>query len=614
MSKSSSTPTAGSKPKEQTSSAAQKSARGPQHDTSRETLESIAFAFVLALLFRTFVAEAFVIPTGSMAPTLFGRNKDVVCTACHHKYEVGASDELDDDGYLVRRIENSVCPNCRYQNKIRDLPVFKGDRILVNKFPYQIGEPERWDVIVFRYPEDPQKNYIKRLIGLPGESIRISRGDVYARLDDQGEFQILRKQNPNKQKVLQQLVYDDRHPPVDLLKSGWPERWNPMARKGDESRLNGWVPDEDNWRRDTATRSYTIVPDDSTKWLRYQHLVPNDTDWDATVDRNGGPKDARPQLITDFCGYNSYTGGRGPNVDDDRFWVGDLTLNCTIEITDVKGPESEVLFELVEGVRRYRCQIDVTSGQATLYRNDELADDANAVDIKLASAQTPIRGLGKYTVAFANVDDRLCLWVNSSWFHDGLISFGAGAELTAPANRNPQEADLVPAGIAVRGLGARVGDLLLQRDIYYRAESVPNNDYDGHDQELLESIRIRDSLSNPADYGDFYNRNAREITFRALRADEFFVMGDNSPRSQDSRLWPNRRHAYNRHAVPRQALLGKAFFIYWPHGVPFLNHGKGFAVLNHSVARNIRGEPVVDTYPEYELPFYPQWWRWKRIR
>jgi len=43
----------------------------------RETIESIVIAFVLAFLFRTFEAEAFVIPTGSMAPTLMGRHKDV---------------------------------------------------------------------------------------------------------------------------------------------------------------------------------------------------------------------------------------------------------------------------------------------------------------------------------------------------------------------------------------------------------------------------------------------------------------------------------------------------------------------------------------------------------
>src|SRR5262245_4412839 len=67
----------------------------------RDTLESIVFAFVLAFLFRTFAAEAFVIPTGSMAPTLRGRHKECQCAQCGFDVVVGASDEVDpDSGYL----------------------------------------------------------------------------------------------------------------------------------------------------------------------------------------------------------------------------------------------------------------------------------------------------------------------------------------------------------------------------------------------------------------------------------------------------------------------------------------------------------------------------------
>ena len=51
-------------------------------ESIREIVESVVIAFVLAFLFRTFEAEAFVIPTGSMAPTLMGRHKDVVCDQC----------------------------------------------------------------------------------------------------------------------------------------------------------------------------------------------------------------------------------------------------------------------------------------------------------------------------------------------------------------------------------------------------------------------------------------------------------------------------------------------------------------------------------------------------
>ena len=68
-----------------------------------------------------------------------------------------------------------------------DEPSFKGDRILVMMFPYDLpflpgsGPPERWDVVVFRYPEEPEVSYIKRLVGLPGETIRIYHGDVFVK-------------------------------------------------------------------------------------------------------------------------------------------------------------------------------------------------------------------------------------------------------------------------------------------------------------------------------------------------------------------------------------------------------------------------------------------------
>ena len=69
----------------------------PSAAAIRETVESIVIAFVLAFLFRTFEAEAFVIPTGSMAPTLMGRHKDLVCPRCGCAYRVGSSEEVDEN-------------------------------------------------------------------------------------------------------------------------------------------------------------------------------------------------------------------------------------------------------------------------------------------------------------------------------------------------------------------------------------------------------------------------------------------------------------------------------------------------------------------------------------
>ena len=71
----------------------------------RETVESVIIAFVLAFLFRTFEAEAFVIPTGSMAPTLMGKHKDLECPMCHYRYQVSASDnQTETDEIAPRRL------------------------------------------------------------------------------------------------------------------------------------------------------------------------------------------------------------------------------------------------------------------------------------------------------------------------------------------------------------------------------------------------------------------------------------------------------------------------------------------------------------------------------
>src|SRR6187455_3081173 len=124
----------------------------------RETVESVAMAVILALLFRGYVAEAFVIPTGSMAPTLEGRHKDVECPKCHKWYQTTASVERSQTGQPTgQHVTTTTCPICRYTQTLDlfDKPndhSFSGDRIIVGKFAYDFSEPERWDVIVFKFP------------------------------------------------------------------------------------------------------------------------------------------------------------------------------------------------------------------------------------------------------------------------------------------------------------------------------------------------------------------------------------------------------------------------------------------------------------------------------
>lgn len=585
-----------------------------RQESARETFESIVVAFVLAFLFRTFIAEAFVIPTGSMAPTLFGRHKDVVCPQCKFAYEVGASEELDDEGnQLLRRISKATCPNCRYEAEIKELSVFKGDRILVNKFPYEIADPSRWDVCVFKFPEVPERNYIKRMIGLPGEAIRLSRGDVYARKSGEADFRIQRKDDANKQDSIQIVVYDDQHPPQALLKQGWPERWSGMRSTPEDDSQGGYTPDAALWKIDAAARRYLLEnASEEFTWLRYRHIVPQLFDWKNIDDGKGPAAEPKPQLITDYYGYNSF---RSHEANDDIFWVGDLTVSGRVQVQNPLGPQAAAILELVEGYRQYRCEIDFATGEATLSRSDDL--NPTGPFVTMGQAKTALKGPGEHRFKFANVDDRLVLWI------DGReVSFGDGAIYQPPVLPGPQPADLSPVGVAIRGAKATVSELLIRRDIYYRAEQVANDDRFNHKESkgeeidhLMDRTPLREALNNPREYARIYAEKAGPVEFAPLKDDEFFVMGDNSPRSMDSRLWPNRRGADNRHAVPRHAFVGKAFMIYWPHGIPFLNNGKGYPLIYHSVPKDGNGTPATDNYAANSVPFYPQFGRWLyRIR
>ena len=140
---------------------------------------------------------------------------------------------------------SGICVNCRYQARVDDEPSFKGDRILVMKFPYDMPNlpgsagPTRWDVVVFRYPEEPEVSYIKRLVGLPGETLRIWHGDVFIKPPGGKEFRQARKPLEHQQ-AMQMMVYDDAHRAASLKNRPEWRRWTP-------SKADAWAR-----RRDRA--------------------------------------------------------------------------------------------------------------------------------------------------------------------------------------------------------------------------------------------------------------------------------------------------------------------------------------------------------------------------
>ncbi|HUV25847.1 MAG TPA: signal peptidase I [Anaerolineales bacterium] len=74
---------------------------------------------------------------------------------------------------------NAVSARIRVESVSMQPTLFAGNFVVVNKLSYRFGEPERGDIIVFEYPPDPEQDpYIKRVIGLPGEQVKIADGKV----------------------------------------------------------------------------------------------------------------------------------------------------------------------------------------------------------------------------------------------------------------------------------------------------------------------------------------------------------------------------------------------------------------------------------------------------
>ena len=98
-------------------------------------------------------------------------------------------------------------------------PSYKGDRILVAKFPYRFADPERWDVAVFKFPGKARTNFIKRIVGLPGETIRIEHGDLFVKNGDRDGWHIARK-TLRKARAMMRTVYDNDYVQREIVEIG----------------------------------------------------------------------------------------------------------------------------------------------------------------------------------------------------------------------------------------------------------------------------------------------------------------------------------------------------------------------------------------------------------
>ncbi len=559
-----------------------------------DTVISLVISLAMAFVAKSYVIEAYRIPTGSMAPTLLGAHLrfDGPQTGYDWATDAWQYDNLASGGPRPLPLQGGrypvsgrvvdfddpapadpmtgALPRPSYEPKPGGpIPEQKrtnaGDRILVQKYLYEVSEPERFDVAVFKNPSDATVNYIKRLGGLPNEALWIVAGDVFAMpLPGAGEAELdaafrgelapgadgsapvgapegsawsIRRKPWGVQRAVWREVFSSEHTPLDPLAG----RVRPYFERPWEAVEGSWAFDVE----DGPVGSYRVGEGGGV--MR----------WDS----KGWP-------VTDMLPFNDVVRQdpvrRSVNhAADVRFPVSDVRVRF-----DVVPAADGVGVGVVVAARQRRFELAVGGGMARV----RVRSSSGAWETLAEAAAPELRAGEAVSLEFWHADQALSVVIDGeavirqAGYEMGpaervraatgasvdafMVSRGGdrSRELDAPSTYVHEVPEVT---VAVTGGGATLHRVGLDKDIFYRP-NVPSGP-----GLALHPERIA-----------------------VLRADEFFALGDNSGASLDSRGW--RRDSIDPWVerniaewsgddvepgpgvVPRRLLLGKAFFVYWP--------------------------------------------------
>ena len=387
----------------------------------------------------------------------------------------------------------------------------------MQKYLYALQSPQRWDVVVFKYPQNPSQNFIKRLVGLPNEQIMILDGNIYTRPSGQPDhpWRIARKDDrPEVQRTLWQPVYDSRYYPLD----------------GGES----------TQRRETGHR------------------------WRFPWYHQNGP------WRQNELGSVSFEGGRGRL----QFDLAEQIQRVPLPYNQLKNNPGRLAgleeIRLAAEIRPH--QPGLTASLATTARIDGAALEPVTATLTAEghlSLSVGRKGALHYQVHEqmplpAGRTTRLELWVVDhavSVWRDGRRVAHWRFEVSPSVLMNrPATTTLPNLSVSLSGPAATVERLQVDRDLQYTANTASQTKA-GRGAVVIGRFGTQ---GGPFDIGP----------------DAFFVLGDNTNQSSDSRAWNKidpwveqllSGRANPEGIVPRPLMMGRAFFVYYPPSHPVIN-------------------------------------------
>ena len=181
----------------------------------------------------------------SMAPAHFGEHRSVVCKACGWTFRCDATSSPPTG--------KTTCPNCGFAGNAFDmLPVVPGERVIVDRWPLVFRDPIRFEIVVAQDSKDPDRSSVKRVIGLPGESVSFVQGDLLI------NGALIRK-SLDEMRTMAVPLFDDNFRPSD--EEALSARWR---ASDDDSK---WNQTADGF--ECSTRLNDV--DQKIDWLVYHH-------------------------------------------------------------------------------------------------------------------------------------------------------------------------------------------------------------------------------------------------------------------------------------------------------------------------------------------------------